>query len=93
MNATIIKNFGKIHTNELSLAHMQFEKGGKINSHSHPEHEVFFTTVKGNMRIFINDEEEYSLHPGEVLNFKGENSISGEALEDSEVFVYLVKRR
>lgn len=93
MSARVIKDFGKIETNELSLAHMQFAKGGKINPHNHPEHEVFFTTVKGNMLMSINGEEEYNLHPGEVLNFKGENTISGEALEDSEVFVYLVKRR
>ena len=92
MNATVIKEFGKITTDELMLNHMQLEKGQQIKPHSHPGREVFFTTVKGNMLIRINDEEEYSLHPGEVLHFKGENAISGEALENSEVFVYLVVR-
>ena len=92
MKATIIKEFGKVESSALTLAHKEFLKGSCIPAHSHPGCDVFFTLVKGNMNIRIAG-EEYCLTPGAVLRFNGENTIEGSALEDSEVFIYLVKEQ
>lgn len=80
-----------VMTKEIAVSHPKWEKGGVIPKHNHPGYSIFFTVVKGKMQVFMNEEEEHILEPGTVLNFNGENYISGKALEDSDVFIFLSK--
>ncbi len=42
--------------------------------------------------VHLNEEEDYNLKAGDVLNFNGENSISVDFLESSEVVITLIKK-
>lgn len=75
-NYTIIKKGGK--------------KGDTIAKHNHPEANVIFTVVKGDIVVTLNDDVEIELVPGKVLNFDGNNHISAVMKEDSEIFITLV---
>ncbi len=67
--------------------------GDQIEKHNHPEAKVLFTVVKGKIRIFINESEEFIGEPGAVLSFDGDNYINAVLLEDSEVFITLVNKQ
>lgn len=75
-NFTVVKKVGK--------------KGDLIQKHNHPEANVTFTVVKGKVRVFINETEEFELEPGKIFHFDGYNYINAEFLEDSEAFVTLI---
>lgn len=75
-NFTVVKKEGKA--------------GDKIKKHNHPEANVTFTVVKGAVKVFINETEEYELTPGQILHFDGDNYINAEFLKDSQAFVTLI---
>lgn len=64
--------------------------GEKIPSHNHENEEIIFSVLKGKMEMFLNGEEKHILVPGDILHFDGENFISGNALEDSEINITLI---
>lgn len=67
-------------------------KGDKIAKHNHPEALILFIVVKGEVKVYLNDEETHILEPGKVLHFDGDNYISADFLADSEVFVTLIHK-
>lgn len=67
-------------------------QGDKIAKHNHPEALVLFTVTKGEVQVFLNDNEEHILTPGKLLHFDGDNYINATFLADSEVFVTLVNK-
>lgn len=66
--------------------------GEKIHKHKHPDYSVIFTVVEGKMKVILGDEEEHFLEPGKILKFDGENYIQALALENSQIFVILIKK-
>ena len=42
------------------------------------------------MEVQLNDKETYIVEPKKALNFAGDVTISAAALEDSDIFIYLV---
>lgn len=68
------------------------KKGDLITKHNHPEALVLFTVVNGEVKVFLNDIEEYIVSPGKVLHFDGNNYINAEFLTEGEVFVTLVNK-
>lgn len=77
----------------LQLVHLHLSKGERVQPHDHKGQEVFFTLIRGEVRISLEDEEQHTLSPGNVLHFAGEVRIGVEALDDSEFFVYLINRK
>lgn len=66
--------------------------GEKIHKHNHPDYLVIFTVVEGKMKVVLGDDEEHILEPGKILKFDGENYIQALALENSQIFVTLIKK-
>ena len=58
----------------------------------HPEALVVFTCVKGEVKVYLNDDEVHIVKPGIVLHFDGDNYINAEFLQDGEVFVTLIHK-
>lgn len=89
-----LKDLGKVFdSEELMVVHHNVPAGGKIPSHNHDGQLIFFTVVKGDLDVYLNNEEKHHMSPGTVLHFDGTNFISADALEDSDIFVYLVNKR
>ncbi len=63
-----------------------------LAKHNHSGKNVLFTVVKGKVKIWINEEEEFIVEPGKVVSFDGENYINGKMLEDSEFFITLIDK-
>lgn len=82
----------QIKQNQFKLVKKRGSIGDKIQKHNHPEAYVLFTVVKGKVKVFLNDSEEYIVESGNLLNFDGDNYISAEFLEDSEIFVTLITK-
>lgn len=77
--------------NKLAIVKKTLKANEKIPSHNHEGEKIFFTVIKGSIKVFLNDTEEYNLNTGDILHFDGENFISAEAVEDTTVYVYLLK--
>lgn len=93
MMATVYENAGRLVQNEkFTLVKKVASSGDKIQNHNHPEANVLFTVVKGLVKVFINEKEEFLLSPGKVLHFDGNHFISANILEDSEIFVTLIRK-
>lgn len=98
MENKILSESGKVYqNNELTVNHMFFACGGNIKSHNHPDEIIFFNLVKGKVKVYLKDIDkgenfEYLLEAPQVLNFDGKNYISADVFEDSEIFVYLLKK-
>lgn len=93
MIGTELKQPGSVFVSEEVLVnHLIMPNEGKIAKHHHPGYNIFFTVTKGKMQIFMNETEEHILEPGNALHFDGDNYISGNALADSDIFIYLVKK-
>lgn len=89
-----IKEYGRVFDSEdLIVMHMALEKGHFIAPHDHKGQEIFFTVISGKVEVYLDEKETYIMEPKKVLNFKGEARVSVKALEESDVFVYLVNRR
>ncbi len=67
-------------------------KGDVIEKHNHIGFDVLFTVVKGRVDVTINDEERYNVVPGACVSFDGDNFLSAILLEDSEIFITLIKK-
>ena len=88
----IINELGKAFENEnLKIMHMMLKTGEKITPHNHPGYMIFFNVFNGNIDVKINDYIN-NLKGGDILNFDGENTISANAITDTEVYVYLLKK-
>lgn len=68
------------------------KKSDTIPRHNHPEANILFTVVKGKIKVFLDDVNDYIVEPGVVLSFDGNHYINAEFLEDSEVFVTLIRK-
>ena len=68
------------------------KQGELIAKHNHPEALVVFTCVKGEVKVYLNDDEVHIVNPGKVLDFDGDNYINAEFLQDGEVFVTLIHK-
>ena len=88
---TEIKEYGKVYNKDgVLVVHKKMKKGEKIPPHTHQYKELFFTVVSGKMEVQLNDKETYIAEPKKALNFAGDVNISATALEDSDIFIYLV---
>ena len=87
-----LKDFGAVHKSEhASIVHLELKKDATIPSHNHEGREIFFVVVKGSVEVYLNAEETHVAEPGKIISFDGKNFISAKAIEDSEIFVFLVK--
>lgn len=66
--------------------------GEKIPSHNHENEIIIFSVLKGKMEMFLNETEKHELVPGDILKFDGVNFINGNAIENSEINITLVKK-
>lgn len=91
MVGTLHSELGAIYQSEKSMVvHKALKAGEEIPSHNHEGKEVFFTVVKGEMAMTLNGEEAHTVTPGHSLQFNGKNFIAGKALQDSEIFIFLI---
>ncbi|WP_025842592.1 cupin domain-containing protein [Porphyromonas gingivicanis] len=94
MLGTIYFKTGMMLDNELlQLVHLRLAMGEKVPAHDHKGQEVFFTLIRGEVAVTLNESETHHLSVGQVLHFAGEAKVAVEALADSECFVYLIHRR
>ncbi len=63
------------------------KSGGTIPRHNHPNADILFTVVKGEVELVYNDKEVNNLKPGDIFYFDGDNYINANIIEDSEIFV------
>lgn len=75
----------------LTLVKKSGQAGEEIKRHNHPGHAILFQVVTGQMQVFI-DDVEHVLTAGQVLPFDGQHYIHANYLEDSVVYVTLVKQ-
>lgn len=80
-----------------SVVKLVLAKMEKIDRHNHPDKNILFTVVKGEVKVTLenhdtNEKEDFDLTPGTILKFSGENYISAMAFEISEVFVTLIEK-
>ncbi len=93
MKGSILSDFGKLVDNkELMLVHIKLNKGETIPAHKHSNQDVYFTLIKGDVIVTLDENETHNLHEGSVLNFDGNYSIGVNANEPSEFFVYLINK-
>ena len=78
---------------ELQLVHIKLAQGESVPAHDHKGQEVFFTPIKGDIKVTLDGSEVHNLNAGTILRFAGEHTVSVEALSECEFFVYLVYRR
>lgn len=76
----------------LMLVKKSGKKGSLISKHNHPDYDILFTVVKGEVIAHIEGIGDFNLIPGKVLSFDGINHISADLLEDSEIFITLIKK-
>lgn len=91
----IVKNeIGPIFEGEnYKVVKKSASKGDNIPVHNHPGEDIIFSIIKGNVMVHLNEREDYNLKQGDVLNFNGENTISIDFIEDSEIVIVLVKNK
>lgn len=77
-NFTIVKKAGKA--------------GDVVGNHNHPEANIIFTVVQGEVKVLLNQSEEHILTPGKVLNFDGDNHIQATFITDGAFVVNLMKK-
>lgn len=93
MHGTILNQSGMLVNNDLlQLVHLQLAQGEIVKPHDHKGQEVFFTLIRGEVLITLDEQERHNLTPGNVLHFAGEAHVGVEAIQDSEFFVYLINR-
>lgn len=78
---------------ELQLVHIKLAQGESVPAHDHKGQEVFFTPIKGDIKVTLDGSEVHNLNAGVVLRFAGEHTVAVEAISECEFFVYLVYRR
>lgn len=94
MYGAIYQETGMVINNEtLQLVHLRLGAGEAVAPHDHKGQEVFFTVVRGEVEVSLEEQETHHLCPGKVLHFAGEARVGVRALSDCEFFVYLVNRK
>lgn len=90
----IVKNdIGIIFKNDnYKVVKKRGNRGEVIPNHNHPDEEIVFSIIKGRVKVILNDNEEYNLKIGDVLNFNGENIMSVNYMENSEIIITLIKK-
>lgn len=89
----LLQDFGTVFTSaEVSVVHHSIHEKGVIPSHNHPGEQVFFTVVKGELEVFLDEVQKFYAVPGSVLTFDGSHRLSATAIKESEIFVFLVKK-
>lgn len=89
--AQVTENLGvAVQGEKFTVVKKAGKKGEKVEKHDHPEANVLFTVVKGEMKVTIAEKDVFSVVPGQILSFDGSNSISADFVEDSEFFVTLI---
>jgi len=71
------------HTGRLALA-----AGEEIPAHQHPERQIVFHQLAGELDLRL-DDEVVSVTPGDVVRFDGDRDISPRARTDSEALLVL----
>ncbi len=85
---------GMLLNNELlQLVHLDLSAGEQVQPHDHKGQEVFFTLVRGEVELSLDEKEEHRLSAGEILYFPGEVRVGVRAIVDSEFVVYLINRK
>ena len=82
-----------VHDDQLMLVHLQLSAGKTIAPHDHVGQDVYFTPIRGEVQVTLDENETHRLTPGTVLRFPGEATVGVRAIADSEFFVYLIYRR
>lgn len=77
----------------LALVHKHLLKGENIPSHNHKDCDIFFNLIRGKVEVSLDDSEKYVLYDGDVLSFDGKHFISAKASEDSDIYVYLIRKQ
>lgn len=72
------------------LVRRSFKKGDVIPKHNHPEADVVFLLLQGSIDLKIGS-DSLVIKQGDIVNFDGEDEISGKILEDSSFAVFLLK--
>lgn len=79
---------------DVKIVHIALKKDEKIPAHNHKGKDIFFTTVKGKIELYLGEENETHIAEcGNIIYFNGEENISATSLEDSEAFIYLIKKK
>lgn len=90
--AKILENEGLlVNENGFKLVKKVAKSGESIPKHNHPEANILFTVVKGEVEAFI-DEERFLLTPGKNLSFDGNGYIRANIVQDSEIFITLIDK-
>lgn len=76
----------------LTLVYKHLVKGEDIPSHNHENCNIFFNLIRGCVEVYLDGQEKYLLKDGDVLTFDGEHYISAKASEDSDIYVYLIRK-
>lgn len=88
-----LTEYGVALSNENTrVVHISLKKDEKIKPHDHKDENVYFVVVKGGVEVYLNEEETHNMQPGKVISFDGIATISAQAKEDSDIFVFLIKK-
>lgn len=91
--AKVIEELGlAINNNHFKLIKKEGNKDDLIAKHNHPGFDILFTVVKGKVQVTINEIEMFILVPGQVLSFDGKDSIFAKLLDESSIFITLIKQ-
>lgn len=74
------------------IVHIKLKSGEIIKPHDHVDELVYFVVVRGVVKVYLDHEEFHEMTPGKILSFDGVTTISAETQEDSEIFVFLIKK-
>lgn len=80
-----------IFTENPRTVRVALDPGAEIDEHSHPETDIVFFVVDGEMELRL-DDETYELTGGDVLQFEGERTIAGTAESTTTALVVLAER-
>lgn len=93
MIGQVLKVKDKMFANDrLMLVHKHLFKEEKIPSHSHNGYDIFFNLIRGSVEVYLDDQEKYVLKEGDVLRFDGDYCISAKALDESDIYIYLIRK-
>ena len=67
------------------------KSGENIPNHNHPEANILFAVVKGEVEVFV-EQERFIVTPGKLLSFDGNSHIRANMIQDSEIFVTLIDK-
>lgn len=88
---------GQPHANifpesEPKTIRLTLEAGEEVAPHSHPDREIIFYLVEGEIDLQLED-ETYGVTAGDIARFDGDQEISPRAVEPSTALIVLAARR